>query len=92
MEYAVNRMVVVNKDNLLAFVDVLMGGTWVVKGFKLLKSTKDGGKEELWISKPSTKRGEDWKDTVYPIVQGEMQALTDIVVGHYNSVIGAKSE
>jgi DNA-binding cell septation regulator SpoVG len=88
MQYTVKTMKVVNKGALRAFVDVIFNGVWVIKGFKVLETAKDGGVPELWISRPSEKSGEKWYDTVYPVAEGEMEVLSKIVLDEYRNRLG----
>ena len=88
IQYGIAKIHIINKGSLKGFADVTFNSTWLIKGFRILETAKDGGSLELWVSKPSEKNGDKYYDTVYPIIDGEMEIVSKLILDEYKSRLG----
>ena len=73
------RIYEVNKDSLKAFASITLGGEFVVTGLSVRE-----GKNGLFVSMPSRKAGNEYKDICYPITKELRQKITTAVLEKYN--------
>jgi len=66
---------------------VVFGGEIAVKGVKVIEGSKG-----LFVSMPSYKAGDEYKDIVYPITKEGRQKLNDAVISEYNTQVQAHQE
>jgi len=80
-EIQVARLFRVEKQGskLKAFVDLCIGDSFIVKGFKVVEGVKG-----LFISMPS-QPGKDgkWYDSVFPITKEKRQELSEVILSAY---------
>ncbi|HPG31904.1 MAG TPA: SpoVG family protein [bacterium] len=70
----VNR--VENMNNVKAFADVVIGGNFVCKGFKVMD-----GQKGLWVSMPSrSTKGGQWEDIFHPITADGRAKLFELIL------------
>lgn len=86
----------VNDGNKRGYVDVVLDGKIVIRGFKILETTDDNGKPRLWVAAPSRpqkdkKTGKtDWLDIVYcPKESGYWKQLSNEIIEYYKEQISA---
>ena len=69
------RVYKVESDSLVAFATVTLDNEFVITGLKVIK-----GKNGLWVSMPSKKVEEEYKDIVFPITKEARKTLQDRVL------------
>ena len=71
-----------SKAELLAFVDLTIGGHFVIRGVRLLE-----GENGPFVAMPSQK-GKDgkWYDIGFPVTKEARQAVQDLVVSEYKKL------
>ena len=88
MHYKVSNFHIINKDNIVAFADVILDNLWITKGW-VLRIRSDTG--ELWVSKPSkyNRRMNRYFDQVSSTVIGEEEIVKQLIIDKYKETIGA---
>jgi len=77
-DFRVNR--VENMNNVKAFVDVVIAGHFVCKGFKVMD-----GQKGLWVSMPSRSKGGQWEDIFHPITSEGRAKLFELILEKYEN-------
>jgi len=79
----VNR--VENMKNVKAFVDIVIAGNYVCKGFKIMD-----GQKGLWISMPSrpSKNAGQWEDIFHPITSEGRTKLFEFILEKFEETEG----
>jgi len=75
-DFRVNR--VENMNNVKAFVDVVIAGNFVCKGFKVMD-----GQKGLWVSMPSRSKGGQWEDIFHPITSEGRAKLFEMILDRF---------
>jgi len=79
----VARLFKFEKDGskLKAFVDLSIGNSFIIKGFKVVQ-----GEDGLFISMPS-QAGKDgkWYDTAFPVTREKRDEVTQVILSAYNA-------
>ena len=75
------RVYKVESDSLVAFATVTLDNEFVITGLKVIK-----GKNGLWVSMPSKKVEEEYKDIVFPITKEARKTLQDRVLSELGNV------
>jgi stage V sporulation protein G len=69
----------VNKDNLKAFASVTLDDEFVVTGIAVRE-----GRNGLFVSMPSRKVGNEYKDICYPITKNLREQITEAVLRKFD--------
>ena len=91
MDYVVDKFKVVNHGGLRAFVSIIIEGKWLIHGFKVIETEKDG-KIETWVGRPSRKQGSKWEDIVIPLDQIEIGKLNALILDEYDKIMEAATK
>lgn len=70
----------VNKDGLKAFASITLDGDFVVTGISIRES-----KNGLFVSMPSRKVGDEYRDICFPITKEARQQIVNTVMNAYTS-------
>lgn len=73
--------------NCKAFVSLNIDDVFAISGIKLME-----GSNGAWLSFPSYKMGNDYKDYVYPLTSNYRKALTEKVLKAYNETVNEDEE
>jgi stage V sporulation protein G len=72
-----------NMKNLRAFADIVIGGNFVCKSFKVMD-----GVNGLWVSMPSRpKKNGEWEDIFHPITAEGRTQLFELILDRYNKAL-----
>ena len=68
-------------SRLKAFVDLAVGSSLIVKGFKVVE-----GQEGLFVGMPRV-AGKDgkWYEAAFPVSQGKRREISEVILSAYNS-------
>lgn len=69
-------------NNLLGFASVTINDSFVVEGFRICS-----GEKGLYVNMPSTKDGDNWRDTFKPITAEARRQLTGAILDGYGLAI-----
>ena len=70
-----------------AFASVTLSGELVINNFKVIEGSKG-----LFVSNPSEKRGDEFKDTVFPITADARKYINDSILEAYKNKVGSVGE